>query len=50
MTAPTPAGDDRHALRTLAVALVATAALSALALGAVVAAAPDAARTTLVWA
>ncbi|BDH06088.1 sensor histidine kinase [Streptomyces seoulensis] len=50
MTAPTPPGDDRHALRTLAVALVATAALSALALGAVVAAAPDPARTALVWA
>ncbi|MEU6818172.1 ATP-binding protein [Streptomyces sp. NPDC046860] len=50
MTAPTPDGDDRHALRTPAVALVATAAVWATALGAAAAAAPEAARTVLVWA
>ncbi|MFF0383977.1 sensor histidine kinase [Streptomyces sp. NPDC004286] len=49
MTAPTPPG-DRPALRTPAVALAATAVLSALALGAAVAVAPHAARTALLWA
>ncbi|MFJ3660221.1 ATP-binding protein [Streptomyces sp. NPDC090119] len=49
MTAPTPPG-DRPALRTPALALAATAVLSALALGAAVAVAPHAARTALLWA
>ncbi|MFF9391754.1 sensor histidine kinase [Streptomyces griseoluteus] len=48
MTAPTPPG-DRPALRTPALALAATAALSALALGAAVAVAPHAARNALLW-
>ncbi|MFD7880991.1 ATP-binding protein [Streptomyces bauhiniae] len=49
MTAPTPPG-DRPALRTPALALAATAVLSALALGAAVAVAPHAARDALLWA
>ncbi|MFI8347926.1 ATP-binding protein [Streptomyces sp. NPDC085596] len=50
MTAPTPSGDDRPALRPPALALAATAAVSVLALGAVVAAAPHSARNALLWA
>ncbi|MGA5319468.1 ATP-binding protein [Streptomyces seoulensis] len=49
MTAPTPPG-DRPALRTPALALAATAVLSALAVGAAVAVAPHAARDALLWA
>ncbi|MGW1133833.1 ATP-binding protein [Streptomyces griseoluteus] len=49
MTAPTPPG-DRPALRTPALALAATAVLSALALGAAVAVAPHSARNALLWA
>ncbi|MFG3046365.1 sensor histidine kinase [Streptomyces sp. NPDC048241] len=49
MTAPTPPG-DRPALRTPALALAATAVLSAVALGVVVAVAPYTARTALLWA
>ncbi|MFD4726261.1 ATP-binding protein [Streptomyces seoulensis] len=49
MTAPTPPG-DRPALRTPALALAATAVLSALALGAAVAMAPRSARDALLWA
>ncbi|MEU6383681.1 ATP-binding protein [Streptomyces bauhiniae] len=49
MTAPTPPG-DRPALRTPALALAATAVLSALALGAAVAVAPRPARDALLWA
>ncbi|MFF7381452.1 ATP-binding protein [Streptomyces griseoluteus] len=49
MTAPTPPG-DRPALRTPALALTASAALSALALGAALAAAPRSAHDALLWA
>ncbi|MFJ6903112.1 ATP-binding protein [Streptomyces griseoluteus] len=49
MTAPTSPG-DRPALRTPALALAATAVLSALALGAAVAVAPHSARNALLWA
>ncbi|NEB92374.1 hypothetical protein G3I21_11695, partial [Streptomyces bauhiniae] len=48
MTAPTLPG-DRPALRTPALALTATAVLSALALGAAVAVAPHTARDALLW-
>ncbi|MFE0347369.1 ATP-binding protein [Streptomyces griseoluteus] len=49
MTAPTPPG-DRPALRTPALALAATAVLSALTLGTAVAVAPHLARNALLWA